>query len=354
MQFTRSVSGISIVAAAALGAACSTQALAAEQAWWQRIDGYAAIGTVQARARPDSGGTITATFNDSNTPAVDKSLRIEGGRNSSHYLPVGTVGARFNQFAGFTWGVELQGYSFSDTVQAPPRDAPGTTPLPNFATYRETGQFKMAGSDITATAGYSRWNLTAEGVVGWRNGSYFTRSELYYFGVFTTGNFINLNLSNGTSFKGDGLVYGLRLDYRIPRTPLRVLAGYRYSKLDGKTDAFGSVAGSIASSPSAPLVGAATVTRNDADAKGRIQDLEYGLRYDFTPSDRIGSFISLTHTGTTLKIRGQPTGGAGFGGTIGTLTTNSFAQAGMASTTPGVGKARGSLKGLKLTVGIGF
>jgi hypothetical protein len=353
MQFIRSKSIFSLLAVVTAGA-CSSAAMAAEEGWWQRIDGYATIGTVYARARPDNGGTITASFNDSGTAAVDKSLRIEGGRDSRHYLPTGTVGARFNLPWDLTAGVELQGYSFSDTVQAPPRDAPGTTALPNFATYRETAQFKMDGSDITATVGYSRWNLTAEGVVGLRHGSYFARSELYSFGVFTTGNFVNLNLSNGTTFKGDGMVYGLRLAYAVPRTPLRVLARYKYSKLDGKTDAFGSAAGSIASSPSAPLVGAATVTRNDADAKGKTRDLEYGLQYDFAPSARVSSFVSLTYSETRLDIRGLPTGGAGFGGTIGTLTTNSFAQAGMASTIPMVGKARGSLKGMKFTVGIEF
>jgi hypothetical protein len=329
-------------------------ATAADESWWQRIDGYASIGTAHVRARPDNGGTITASFNDSGTVDVDKSLLIAGGRNSSHYLPIGTVGARFRQTGDFTWGLELQGYSFSDTVQAPPRDAPGTTPLANFSTFRETGQFKMDGSDITATASYSRWNITAEGQVGLGSGTYFARSELYSFGVFTTGNFINLNLSNGTAFKGDGLVYGLRLAYAIPQFPLQVLARYKHSKLDGKTDAFGSAAGSVASSPSAPLVGAATVTRNDADATGKLDTLEYGLQYDFSPGARTSSFVSVTYTDTSLKIRGLPTGGAGFGGTIGTLTTNSFAQAGMASTTPMVGKARGSLKGFKLTVGVGF
>lgn len=352
MQDIRSGSRLTALAITAVTATSfSAHAAAADEAWWQRIDGYVAIGAVQAKARPDNGGNITATFDDSGTAGQDKSLLIKGGHDSSHYVPVGTLGARFRQTTSFTWGVELQGYSFSDTVQVAGRDAPDVPPQTNFGNYRETGQFKMDGSDIAATASYSRWNLTAEGLVGLRNGSYFARSELYSFGVFTTGNFINLNLSNGTEFNGDGLLYGLRLNYAIPQLPVRVLASYRYSKLDGKTTTFGSASGTVTSSPSAPLVGAATVIRPVEKAKGKTQDLEFGLQYDLRSGARTQSFVSVTYTDTSLKIKGSPAGGAGFGGTIGTLTTNSFASGGM-SRTPG--KAEGSLKGMKLTVGLNF
>lgn len=103
-------------------------------------------------------------------------------------------------------------------------------------------------------------------------------------------------------------------------------------------------------------MGAATVTRNNAEADAKRHDMEFGLQYDFAPSARIGSFVRLSYTMTELKIRGAPTGGAGFGGTIGTLTTNSFSSAGMSSTPeePTVGRASGKLKGVRFTVGVEF
>jgi hypothetical protein len=287
---------------------------------------------------------------------VDKSLRIEGGRKTRAYLPSGVLGARFQQTEDFTWGLELEAFSFSDGFAGTARDAAGTTPLPNFATYREESLFKLQGADITANAGYTRWGLTAEGEAGWGKGTYRARSELYTFGVFTTGNFVNLNLSNGTVFKGDGLVYGVGLAYAVPRMPVSLFGRYKHSELKGATDAFGSAAGTVASSPSAPLVGAATVTRNDAKATGKRQDMEIGVQLDFAPASRVSSFARISWTQSDLKIRGRTTGGAGFGGTIGTLTTNSFATAGMRADPddPQVGKAAGKLRGMKLSVGVKF
>jgi hypothetical protein len=102
-------------------------------------------------------------------------------------------------------------------------------------------------------------------------------------------------------------------------------------------------------------VGAATVTRNSAEARARRHDLEFGVQYRFAPFSRFGSFVQVSYTSSELKIRGLPTGGAGFGGTIGDLTTSSFSNAGM-SADPGttVGKSAGKLEGVKLAVGVAF
>lgn len=356
MHSSKFTSRILPVAAAISIIGASSPAISAAPTWWERFDGYAALGVASVRANPESGGRITATFNDSGTPDVDKTLLIDGGRNSNAYLPTGTLGARFRQTDNFTWGLELEAFSFSDGVAGTARDAPGTTPLTNFATYREESLFKLQGADISTTASYSRWGFTAQGQAGWGKGTYRARSELYTFGVFTTGNFVNLNLSNGAIFKGDGLVYGLGLAYAVPHMPINLFGRYKNSKLKGQTTAFGSAVGSVASSPSAPLVGAATVTRADAKATGTREDMELGLQYDFTAASRISSFVRLSWTRSDLKIRGRPTGGSGFGGTIGTLTTNSFSTAGMRADPddPQVGRAAGKLSGMKFSVGVEF
>jgi hypothetical protein len=151
-------------------------------------------------------------------------------------------------------------------------------------------------------------------------------------------------------------VYGLRLAYALPRLPIVVLGRYKHATLKGETDAFGSAAGTVASSPSTPLVGAATVSRNNSEATGKRQDMELGLQYDFAPAARFSSFVRVSYTQTELKIRGRATGGAGFGGTIGDLTTNSFSTAGMRSDPdePLAGSAAGKLKGIKFSVGVEF
>lgn len=97
--------------------------------------------------------------------------------------------------------------------------------------------------------------------------------------------------------------------------------GKSYGVVSGRIGA--SSGGVVSSSPSAPLVGSATVTRN------------------FAPDDLIGNTIGggFEFKATEdLSIRGEylrdtyawkhlPIGGAGFGGTIGTVTTNGFAEA---------------------------
>jgi hypothetical protein len=314
--------------------------------WWQRIEGYAALGLAQVKAEPDTGGVITLSFNDSGTAGTDISFTAGSGRNSNDYLPVLQLGGRVNVVDALTVGLTGQFYSFSDGLSAVPLLTPGTTPLATFGTYRETSLFKLDARDIAATAGYSRWGVTAEAVAGWRSGDFETRSEVEAFGVITTGHFANVALSNGASFAGDGPLFGLRLDYRLPSLPVRVVARYSYSKLDGQSDSFGRAVGTVASSPSAPLVGAATVTRNNAEAKMIVQDMEFGAQYEFELGGR-SSFLRASWMRAKWAIDGLPTGGAGFGGTIGTLTTNSFSSA-------SADRSDGLLSGGMLTVGLEF
>ncbi|MBL9164464.1 MAG: hypothetical protein JNL18_17185 [Planctomycetaceae bacterium] len=86
----------------------------------------------------------------------------------------------------------------------------------------------------------------------------------------------------------------------------------------------------MASSPSAPLGGAATVTRADADAELDTWEYQVGLYMGFplrfVPAS---AFFRTALEYQKWHVVGPPTGGAGFGGTIGELTTISFASAGI-------------------------
>jgi hypothetical protein len=98
--------------------------------------------------------------------------------------------------------------------------------------------------------------------------------------------------------------------------------------LDGKSSSFGRSDGTIASSPSAPLVGAATVSRNGATATMTIFELQGGLEFEYQLQNLPATaFLRVAYEYQNWDLEGPPTGGAGFGGTIGELTTNSFASA---------------------------
>lgn len=94
---------------------------------------------------------------------------------------------------------------------------------------------------------------------------------------------------------------------------------------------YGTVAGSIGSSaggftispPSAPLLGAASVTQTFAPEN--LIGTSIGGGFEFKATDDLsirGEYLRDTYTWSHLPI-----GGAGFGGTIGNITTNSFAAA---------------------------
>jgi hypothetical protein len=330
------------IAAVALVAASSVAMAADGEAWWQRVEGYASAGIGAVKARPDTGGRITLSFDADTTTGLDKAVDAGSGLRTEHVLPVLQLGGRFEVLDDLTVGLEGQYYEFADAVSTAPADREDVPPQPNFATFTEDSQFKLRAMDIGATAGYSRWGGTAELFGGYRDAYYRTRAQIHTFGVFTSGNFVNLLLANGAFWEGDGASLGLRLSYRIQDLPLRIIARYGYAKLDGKSTSFGRSAGTVASSPSPPLVGAATVTRADADSKMEIHDQEYGLQWDLA---RGLAFARVSWTKSKWTLDGPGTGGAGFGGTIGTLTTNSFSSAGLGG---------GELTGTRLTLGVTF
>jgi len=85
---------------------------------------------------------------------------------------------------------------------------------------------------------------------------------MFSFGVFTTGNFVNLTLANASALDGDGPVVVGAVRRRLGRSPVQAFLAARYSKLSGESDSMARVAGSIADAPDPPLIGAATVTHN--------------------------------------------------------------------------------------------
>ena len=129
--------------------------------------------------------------------------------------------------------------------------------------------------------------------------------------------------------------------------PVSVFFGRRRSTLEGDSDSFGRVVGTAASSPNPPLLGAATVTRNNVTQTDlEMGENRYGIQADFgAPGTRFRSYARLAYETMKWELSGPPTGGAGFGGTVGNLQVNSFTSAGL---------GRAELYGWSFTLGMAF
>lgn len=141
--------------------------------------------------------------------------------------------------------------------------------------------------------------------------------------VFTTGNFGCVGLSTFfDDVKTLGHVRGI-VGVEITPTVLGFVAG---GLAIGKSpETIGASAGGmIASSPSAPLVGSATVQRSGMAETIYGWTLGGGLQVKVGNGFRLrGEYVYDRYGGHDIAV-----GGAGFGGTIGELTTNSFTSPG--------------------------
>lgn len=312
-----------------------------------RSNWFVALEPLFLQTTSETGGRVNLTLNDSGTIGTDLSLRGADGIDDEAYSPRVNFGWRWNHISGGSAGLQARFFDLQNSVAGPARLAPGTTALQNFATTSETGSLELYTGDVEAAVAYSGWGFTLEGTFGTRSARFRTDGEVEVFGVFTPGNFVQLQFSNGSAFEGDGDVRGFSFAYRVPRVPVSFFVGRRTSTLEGESDSFGRAVGSVADSPDPPLIGAATVTRNNVEeTELTIGETRYGIQADFgAPGARFRTFARVAYEKMKWELDGPPTGGAGFGGTIGNLTTNGFSSAGL-------GKAE--LKGWSLSIGMAF
>ena len=277
-----------------------------------------------------TGGTITASFSDTTAPGVSTFATVDGNgvNDVIAFAPRIWAGRQFGErwaVVGRFWNLET---SDQNTPPAPNPNIPNTGT--NFATIFETDRAQLQTIDIELVRSFRPGKWKIDGAFGARHAQIGARSDFLAFGVFTTGNFVNLTLQDGFYFNGDGGTGALNFRRQIGDSPLTFFSSFRGSYLGGHTTSFGRSAGTVASSPSAPLVGAATVTRAGADAELDIWEYQVGLQLDFplrvVP---VNAFFRTALEYQQWDVDAPPTGGAGFGGTIGELTTNSFAAAGI-------------------------
>ena len=291
-----------------------------------------------------SGGAITASFSDTTAPGVSTAAFLDGdGLDKFAFGPRVWVGRQLND----RWGLVGRYWDLSAaSLHEPDRNPNIASTGANFATFEQNDTAHLYTADLELVRSFDPWGWKLDAMAGVRAAHIDASSDFLAFGVFTTGNFINLTLQNGFEFDGAGGTGALVGRRQFGDSPFSLFLGGRFSYLGGFTDSFGRASGTVASSPSAPLVGAATVRRDGASAHATISELQAGLQADyplaFLPAS---AFIRTSVEYQNWNIIGYPTGGAGFGGTIGQLTTNSFASAGL-------GDAQ--LIGVSLAVGINW
>ncbi len=277
-----------------------------------------------------SGGRITASFSDTTAPGVSTFATVDGN-GVNDVFGVGPrlwAGRQFGEkwaLVGRYWALRAQD---DNSPPAPNPNIPNTGS--NFATIFEADRadFRTADLELVRSFRPGKWKI--DGTFGARHAHIGTRSEFLAFGVFTAGNFVNLTLQNGYFFDGEGGTSGINVRRQIGDSPFSLFGSFRGSYLGGHTTSFGRSDGTVASSPSAPLVGAATVTRARADGELDIFEFQAGMQADYALKRLpVNAFFRCAFEYQNWDIDAPPTGGAGFGGTIGELTTNSFASAGI-------------------------
>ncbi len=292
---------------------------------------FAGVEATFLDVRSRTGGRITASFDDSDTAGTEIAFRDGEGIDTVSLAPRFWLGRQF----GERWGVVGRYWRLEDSELSRPdlNTDLVTTPLPTFGTYEQRDRVEGYTIDVEGVRTFRPGKWTFDGTIGARHLSMLNESQFHAFGVITSGNFANLLLANGSQFEGTGVTMSLTGRRQIGRSPIYFFATLRGANAYGQTDSFGRSAGAVASSPSSPLVGAATVTRNNADARMEIIETQIGLDIEHQlRCCRAKAFFRVAGEYQYWELSGRPTGGAGFGGTINDLTTNSFASAGLGDT----------------------
>lgn len=270
------------------------------------------------------GGTFTLSLDDATTAGTDFRANDHEGVTHATASPRFWIGRQITpewSLVGRHWLLDTFEHSALDTP-------PGQVNLPNFARIGEISSVKLYNIDIEAMRSVKRGIWKLDGSAGVRYASLYADSRAFASGVFTTGNFINLSWFNSNKFTGTGITGALTARRPIRNTCASWFVTGRGSHMLGQSDNAAGTVGTVASSPSSPLVGAATVTRNDADAEMSIGELQFGIEWDRRLKCIPGNlFFRTAFEYQCWKLDQPPTGGTGFGGTIGNLTTNSFMSA---------------------------
>ncbi len=270
------------------------------------------------------GGRIRLSIDDSDTAGLDFNISDNSGYQDFTYAPRLFIGRQI----GENWSIVTRYWHLDAFDFAVPTSPVGTVNLTNFLTIDETDHVELYNFDIEAMRSSTHGCWKIDGTIGARHSSFFADSTLTTFGVFTPGNFQMMLLSNQTSFDGTGLTGSLSARRRLGNSCASLFFSGRGSNAWGTAEGRGRASGALAVSPNPPLVGAATVTRNNAEGELAISELQVGVQWErqlkCIPAT---AFFRTAFEYQYWRLNMPPIGGAGFGGTLGDIQINSFASA---------------------------
>lgn len=280
--------------------------------------------------KAETGGIVTLSLSDTTAPGVGTEAFLDGDGYQGHaFAPRLWLGRQLTE----NWAFVGRFWSLDQTSVRRPNNSPFIPTVgANFATFRNEDFISMVAVDMELVRSFQltdAWRVDIAG--GGRYAQMHNRSDLQGFGVFTTGNFINLQYFTRHDFDGTGVLGSLTSRYRLFDSNFVAYGMFRGAQIYGRSISQGSASGTVVSNPSTPLSGAATVTRDtNQNVNMGIVEAQLGIEWQhelaFAPAQ---FFFRPTVEFQYWEMYGPPTGGAGFGGTIGELTTNSFASAGL-------------------------
>lgn len=294
---------------------------------------YTGAEVVFLGVNAQSGGQVTLSYSDTTAPGVATAALVDGrGVADLGFAPRVWIGRQL----GENWGLRGSFFSVSSEESRLPQQNPvipntGT----NFATFTSWGDAELTSVDLDIVRSFN-WSgdFKLDVFGGARYSAFDVASGVDTFGVFTTGNFVNVNLQNNCQFDGIGPTLGFSSRTRLGSSSLFLLWSGRGSVLFGEADMFARAAGAVSSSPSAPLVGADTDSDLNAPSTLNIIESQLGVQYEFEFLNvPFNYFVRCAFEFQHWNVNNSEDSATGFGGTIGELTTNSTVTGGSGSAT---------------------
>ncbi|MBA3481537.1 MAG: hypothetical protein H0T51_06960, partial [Pirellulales bacterium] len=180
---------------------------------------FAGMETTLMNVNARSGGIITASFTDTTAPGVATSAFIDGNgvTDKFAYAPRIWGGRQFGErwaVVGRFWNLET-----SDQNSPPAANPAIPTVGTNFATIFETDRAHLRTADVELVRSFQPGKWKIDGTLGARHAHIGVDSDFLAFGVFTTGNFVNLTLQNGFNFSGEGGTSAIYVRRQIGNSP---------------------------------------------------------------------------------------------------------------------------------------
>jgi hypothetical protein len=286
-----------------------------------------------------SGGHASLTLDDTNTAGTDLRLAGADSLTDSGYAPRVWLGCRVTD----CWSVVGRYWHLDDSGEDRPEAPAGAINLANLLRLSGTSHVEAYDADLEVDRAFDWGCWKVDGTVGARHASLDVNSHLSTGGVFTSGSFANLDLSDGTSFEGTGVTYAIMVRRQLGNSHANFYFGARGSNLDGRSDSFGRASVAIGTG-GASFGNSISSSRQDGNASLTIAELQAGIEYDIplacVPAE---AFFRVGYEFQDWNIDGRAAAGLNTNGSAGPINLSAVAS-------PGIGDMQ--LNGVTLATGL--